>query len=317
MNKKFDEFYKNLKTLCEEKMSSAWEEAKKENKKANTVFLILAGIIDAAIIYMMSPTIKENFIGLFPCLVTCMMADIFLYAIVTVCFSKKRKQYTKMFKENVINELLSNFYNRVVYLPESQMPSNVYDEAQYKEYYNRYYSDDYMEAKIDKKYDIKMAEVKTVHVERHRTSDGKTRTTTTVKFHGMFAKIDLNKSINNDLLIRDNGGANHKERLEMDSEEFEKYFDVSSKDKIVGMQILTHDIMEMLLDFRKNNRFRFDISIYNNIMYLRFKTGEMFELKSIKKGAFDEELIRSYYNILEFIDTLSDKIIQVIEETEI
>ena len=103
----------------------------------------------------------------------------------------------------------------------------------------------------------------------------------------------------------------------MDSQEFEKYFDVSSSNPIIGMQLLTHDIMELLLSFRKLTDIKYDILINNNVMYLRFHTGNMFELKSIKKGAFDKDMLKKYYDILDFTYTLSKTIIDLIEKTEI
>lgn len=83
------------------------------------------------------------------------------------------------------------------------------------------------------------------------------------------------------------------------------------------MQILTADIMEMLLDFLKKYDMNFDVVIKNNIIYLRFHSGDMFEAASIKKEAFDENTIKKYYDMLEFTYNLSDKLIKLINETEI
>ena len=197
------------------------------------------------------------------------------------------------------------------------MPQEIYNSAKYNEYYNKYYSDDYMEGLLQNKYFVKMAEVLTQEEETHTDSDGNTTTTTTTKFHGLFAQIKMEKSINSNLLIRGNHSLSKKARLEMDSEEFEKFFDVSATNQIIGMQLLTHDIMELLVSFKKDTGIRYDITIYNDIMYLRFHTGSMFEFKSIKKGAFDEQMLRQYYNVLNFTYTLSKMLIDLIEKTEI
>ena len=75
--------------------------------------------------------------------------------------------------------------------------------------------------------------------------------------------------------------------------------------------------MEMLLDFLKKYDMDFDVVIENNIIYLRFHSGAMFEANSIKKGAFDENTIKKYYDMLEFTYNLSDKIIKIIEDVQI
>ena len=196
------------------------------------------------------------------------------------------------------------------------MPEAIYNEAKYGEYYNRYYSDDYLEAKIDSKYLLDMAEVLTQRVETKTDSDGSTHTETTTLFHGLFAKVILDKSINSDLRITPNYYT-YKNKLEMDSNEFEKKFNVFATDKIIGMQILTADIMEEILEFKNKTKNSFDIFINQNIIYLRFNCGSMFETVALKKGELSEKELRKYYDVLEFITKLTNKIINTINETEL
>ena len=40
----------------------------------------------------------------------------------------------------------------------------------------------------------------------------------------------------------------------MDSQEFEKSFDVTASDKIKAMQLLTSDVMADLIDFKNNSK---------------------------------------------------------------
>ena len=103
----------------------------------------------------------------------------------------------------------------------------------------------------------------------------------------------------------------------MDSSEFEKYFNVYASDKIIGMQILTADIMEDILEFKNLTKQHFDIFINNNNIYLRFHCGSMFEIRTLKSGPIDEQNLKKYYDILNFADNLSRKIIKIINETEL
>jgi hypothetical protein len=103
----------------------------------------------------------------------------------------------------------------------------------------------------------------------------------------------------------------------MDSDEFEKYFDVSSTNQIIGMQLLTHDIMDMLVDFRKQLKMPLDILIRDDTMYIRLHVGKMFEAKFNKNSVIDKQIAEKYFNIVNFIYTLSKKMLQTIEETEI
>lgn len=318
MKKGFEDLYKDLLISNSEKFNEIQEKAKKEQKICITVFLILAIIIDlflATRVFNFSS--GANISGLMFILVPILIIDVLLYVIINLIFSKNRNKYNYEFKNIIIEKLLHNFYNKINYTPKSSMPRDIYCEAQYREYFNKYYSDDYMSGLLDDKYPFKMAEVKTEEETTTTDSDGNTSTSTTTKFHGLFAKIEMNKSINSNLFIGTNMFIPSKQRLEMDSGEFEKHFDVSASNSIIGMQLLTHDIMELLISFKKLTGIKYDISIYNKVMYLRFHTGNMFELKSVKKGAFDKDLLKKYYNVLDFTYTLSKTIIDLIENTEI
>ena len=318
MKKSFEDLLEYIKNNTSSDYNELLEKAQEERKRLNRTFWVMAIIIDIILIYVFLHVLQEGtyllkFIVIFPIFI----ADLMLYIILSLCFSKNKKAYMSSFKENIIQKLLCNFYSNVDYIPQKQMPRETYNLASYNEYYNRYYSDDYMEGLLLDKYFIKMAEVLTQEEETHTDSDGHTHTTTTTKFHGLFSQIKMEKSINSNLLIRRNHSIIGKNRLEMDSDEFEKYFDVSSTNQIIGMQLLTHDIMELLVSFEKTTKIKYDISIYNNIMYLRFHTGTMFEGWSFKKGAFNEEILRKYYNVLDFTYTLSKMLIELIEKTEI
>jgi len=83
------------------------------------------------------------------------------------------------------------------------------------------------------------------------------------------------------------------------------------------MQILTADIMDMLIEFQKKYNMRFDIVIKNNIIYLRFHSGTMFEAGAIKQVALDKDIIKKYYDILEFTYNLSNHLIKLIKDVQI
>ena len=83
------------------------------------------------------------------------------------------------------------------------------------------------------------------------------------------------------------------------------------------MQLLTADIMEILIDFQNKNNIKYDIIINNNIIYLRFHCGNMFEPEAVNKDVFDEKNLEKYYNILQFTSELSNKVIEIVKETDI
>lgn len=135
----------------------------------------------------------------------------------------------------------------------------------------------------------------------------------------MFAKIIIDKSINAKLRIAQgySGFLKNPDKLEMDSSEFEKVFNVYASDKIIGMQILTADIMDEILEFKNKTKEEFDIYIDEDKLYLRFHCGHLFEPHFKKKNILDEKSLKSYYNILNFTCELTNKIIKVVNDVEI
>ena len=317
--KQFEDLYSTIQENDEIKL--AWEEARAEQKKVNKISITISITTTTVLIILMIILLNKSrefgrMMIVPPFIFGIFFINIIIF-IVSLFFRKKQRKYNTLFKGTIIKKIIENFYNDVEYYPQKQMPKRIYDEENY-EYYNRYYSDDYIEARINNKYEIGMAEVKTVHETTRTDSEGRRHTTRTTKFHGIFEKIVIDKSINSELKIKRNGNlAFSNNRLEMDSSEFEKYFDVSATNKIIGMQLLTADVMEELIDFENKTNIKYDIVINNNNIYLRFHCGSMFEPHALKKGILDKKQIEKYFYMLNFTYNLSDKIIKLIHETEI
>ena len=229
MEKDFESFYS--KCINENELNDIWENTKQEKKKKKLICIPLILIVDLLLIFLFT-NIFSNFgtrYGLFPYIFIIppiLIIDVFILAIVSLAFSKKSRMYNDVFKEKVIEKIFKNFLNDADYIPKKQMPQAIYREGKYDGYYNRYYSDDYVEGNIDDKYLIKMAEITTEHEETKTDSDGDTHTETTTIFSGLFAKINIGKSIETELRIGTNRTISKRERLEMDSDEFEKYFNI-------------------------------------------------------------------------------------------
>lgn len=317
--KTFDEIYEELQNADNEELNKAWEESKKEIKRTRNISLIICTIIDiiAIMIIGRSEIIFVQPFAIIFTIIIVFVIDMFIVVTINLLFGKNRNKYNLKYKEIVINKIMKNFYDNLEYFPQKSMPEYIYKEGGYNEYYNRYKSEDYFEAQIDNKYSIQMAEILTQEEETYKDSDGDTETRLITKFYGLFAKIEVNKSINGELKIMQNGQIINKNRLNMDSSEFEKYFDVQASNKIVGMQLLTSDVMEELVEFRNKTNMRYDIFINNNELYLRFHSGEMFEAGKLKNGVLDKEILKKYFYMLNFTYNLSKKLISVIDETQI
>ena len=104
-----------------------------------------------------------------------------------------------------------------------------------------------------------------------------------VLFSGLFIKVETPKSFKSNLYLR-----NTKQniiltinsilfaqpfknlKVELDSQEFEKNFNVYCTDKIIALQLLTADIMQLLINFKYEMNMNYEITIKNSNIYIRF-----------------------------------------------
>lgn len=319
--KNFEDLFKEIEENQE--IRKSWQEAREEQKKMNKIRGIIAIItivlgLGFIILKMNLNSYKEfNAFLIIPSLFFIFFVNLIAF-VITCLISKKQNAYKLEFKQLIIKKLIDNFYDNLEYYPLKEMPERIYEKPNYNEYYNEYYSEDYFEGQIKNKYYIDMAEVFTEHVETHTDSEGNTHTTRTTIFHGLFAKVTSEKSITSELrIVQDKIGKYNKNRLNMDSSEFEKYFDVITDNKIIAMQLLTADVMEEMIEFENKTNMKYDIVVKENEIYLRFHCGDMFEPQSVRKGIINKAQLEKYFYMLNFTYNLSNRLIELINETEI
>jgi len=292
--KKFNEIYKEVYDDFSKPLEQMRKKSRSEILIVSSIAIVLGlviSIITKTLIFMMLSVII-----------------IILYMVL----SKSGKKYKKFFKENVVSKFVKEYSEELGYSPERGISAETYQEGQF-ESYDRYHSEDLIHGTLEGGYKINMAEV---HTEDESTDqDG--HTTYVTIFYGLFAEVEFDKYISTNIKIRKNAWSIFKKnKIEMDSGEFEKIYNVYSDDKIVTMQLLTSDIMQMFIDFKERYKIAPEITLYNNKMYIRFRTGDMFEAKIIKK-ALDYETLKKYYDTINFTLGITEKFLKNIKETEI
>lgn len=301
---------KNFNEIYEEVLKNSKEELETLRKKFlfGSLFSII-GMILIFLIFYKYLNAKIVTFGIFPC--------IFIAIFV---FYDPKKRYNLIYKQKVIKTFIEFYDEDLKYNPSARMPQSIYKNAGFEDNYDRYYSDDLIIGNIDG-HEIMMGEVHTQRKEEHTDSDGDISTSYVTIFHGMFGNVKINNKYNGEIKIHSDKGKlgnlfNKKTKIEMDSTEFEKYFDVAANDKIQAMQILTSDIMEQMINFINESKIKFELTINQNELYIRFKTGKMFEA-NIFKSSVDFNTLKKAYDIINFTFDITRKLTKVLEETEI
>lgn len=290
--KSFNEIYEKVY----KESNTTLEQAR--NKATNGMLLIIFIILMVGTIFSV---ITKSFLLIFMALLI-----IALY----IAFSRNRRNYTKLFKEKVIRTFVKEYSSTLEYLPSKGIGKLSYIKGEF-ERPDRFFSEDLITGTLEDGNRISMSEV--ISEIESRDSDGNVEYLTI--FYGLFAEIKLNKTVLANIKIRKNSFTliKPKDKIEMDSSEFEKVFNVYGTNPIITMQLLTADVMQMLMDFKEQNRFTPEITINENNMYIRFNTGEVFEANMLKK-ALDYDTLLKYYNIINFTLELTEKILKNIKE---
>ena len=219
--------------------------------------------------------------------------------------------YTTQYKKLVVMPFIQLLTPDIQYLPNKGLPRQAYVDGML-EGFDVYHSDDDIEGHINNF----QFEIANVHTEdEHTDSDGH-RTYTTV-FKGLYAFMPLPGTFEIEMFLRKDLKDSHKflaklnkKRFDdlytrMDSSEFENKFDVYTNNKIFAAKILTHDIMQMMVNFENQYKMPFEFTIRNNYFYIRFPGYDLFE-PVIKENqpALNKDVLYKDYVTLDFIYTI-------------
>lgn len=302
--KSFNEIYEQIYKDNNEELS------KLNRKNKIYIMLFILAIIPSilCILNIFSTDKSSKLVTIIVALII-IIVDIKLIKSINSCNSK----YKKMFKNNVITAFVKNVDKNINYYPEKGISSTIYLNGEFERHFDIYSSEDAIEGILDEKYKVRMAEVHT----QIESEDSEGNTTTNTLFRGIFGNVECAKNTNIKLKAHIDKGIfenlfKNKSKIEMDSSEFEKYFDINTDNKIVAMQILTSDVVELMIKFREESKIKYEFTLNNNQIYLRFHTGAVFEPRYFK-GALDYDTLKKYYDIVNFVFEVTREINKAIE----
>lgn len=310
--KSFNEVYEQVHKESFEELEMLRKNAK---RKLFRSLLIIGIVIAFAVFFFNEANSDYSMSGIQTIFWFYVSAVIVMISIIFIVAISKTK-YAPTFKEKVIGPFIKNVDENLQYRPNAGISSVIYRMGEF-EGYDNFHTEDLITGKLDGKYNIQMAEVKT---EKESTdSDGDTHTY--IVFYGLFGNVDCAKNIGTKFKVRSDKGVlgkmfKGKTKIEMDSQEFEKYFDVYGDNKIIVMQVLTAEVMSMMIDFIQQSKIKYELTINGDQIYIRFHTGEVFE-PSLFKNSLDYSMLKKYYDIIDFVFKVTREINSVIEKTDI
>lgn len=220
------------------------------------------------------------------------------------------RDYTKDFKERIISPLIQAIDPHLSYTPYLFLPRHLFERSGlFNHSIDRYSGNDCVRGSVQ---NIPL-EFSDVHAE-YQTRDSKGRTQWHTLFRGLFLVAEFNKNFKSKTVVLPDlaektfgdliGGwlqsmnLSRDKVIQLDDPEFEKRFVVYGNDPIEARYILSHSMMERILDFQKKISYPLFISFVQNHIHVAINTG---------KDLFEPSIFTSlleYKQAMEYVNTL-------------
>lgn len=232
------------------------------------------------------------------------------------------KGYAKDFKAKIIAPLIGAIDSNLLYNPDFVISQHLFQRSHlFKHDIDRYSGNDYVKGMIDGV----ALEFSDVHAE-YQTKDSKGRTQWHTLFRGLFLVAEFNKHFKSRTVVLPDlaektfgnliGGwlqsknISRDNVIQLDDPEFEKRFVVYGNDPIEARYILTHSMMQRIMEFQKKVYYPLFISFVHNQIHIAIGT---------QKDIFEPSIFTSlldYKQVMEYVNTLNNTI-GLIEELKL
>ncbi len=227
--------------------------------------------------------------------------------------------YRLNFKRDVIHPLIRAVSPSLRYDPEGKIPQELFEYAGlFDDDIDRYEGNDFVEGIVEGT-SLAFSDV----YARRRDTDDKGRETWTTIFRGLFIVADANKHFSGRTVVLPDraekllgsylgnmlqaSNFTRDSLIKMDDPAFEKVFAVYGNDSIETHYLLSHSMMQRLLDLRNS---------VGEDVYVAFKGDKIFIAVAYDKDLFEPSLFESLFSMrqaMEFIGTLKQAV-GIVEE---
>lgn len=245
-----------------------------------------------------------------------------VYLIIALALtSKQAKEFSLSFKSYFVKSSLEKIFTNLKYLPDSGISRETIASTNMMRMGDRYSSNDLV---IGNYKNIGFTQ-SDVHIEEEhetRDSDGHTRRYYVTIFKGRWMIFDFNKVFKADVQVAQKGFGNNKvgswfsgeqkfQKVEMESQEFNKAFNVYAQQPLDAFYILTPKVMEKIKNLDERNDGKLLLCFINNKLHVGiYNYEDSFEHKSVF-SKIDEEKTRND------ISTDIQKITMFVDELEL
>ena len=296
MEEKFEDIYDDICNSCIGRL--------KDVKRKNNIFIFVVFIILTIINILL-----YIFVDFKPEVTIAIAISI---VVLMILFINGQKNYNNIYKQTVVENLVKK-YNEKLYYSTDGITRMDYKISNYEGKFDILESEDRIYGKLKTGDNVQIASVRTYNINKYKL-DGVNKEERVKSFDGMYGIVRLEKNLLSNINVQIDSITEHnnKDRIEMDSSEFEKYYDIITKDKIMAMRIFTADLIEEIVNIKKKTKIPVEIKIDENMIYFRYKCGPMFEPPFLLRNGLDKNLLKEYFKLIyypiELLEKLCDNI---------
>ncbi len=279
----------------EEKLNSTLLKKKKIIKIAIITDIILLLIFILAIFNYSKHDVIKALAGISSILFLCNCCFILFY----------KENVLKTMKKEIFNAIIPEIFGTGTYMPQG-MPQNMYNESKLYLNYNAYFASDRI------KKGMNQLDISNV------TTTLKNQNTSTTIFKGIFAIMKLDDFYKDEILIKPDyenkfvstlvdsknkmlGENENVVRLE--NLEFEKYFEVYSKNQIKARQLLTVEYMEKMVNMKNKLNTLIKVRYFGDKKYVAIWNKRLIDEKDFYKNCVNldkiKENIKEIYEVIQ------------------
>jgi len=239
-------------------------------------------------------------------------APIFFGGVLFVWAKKSMsKDYAHEFKDNIIHPLIKQIDDSLSYSKTLCVSQRYFQASQiFTKGIDRYSGNDLVKGVLN---DVRLR-FSDVHAE-YESKDSKGRSSWHTIFQGLFLIADFNKDFKGKTIILpdkaeksfgkvigswlQSKNMSRDDLIKMDNPEFEKSFVVYGTDQVEARYILTHSMMERLIQYHKRVKVPLHISFVNNQIFLALEYNKDLFEPTVFSSLLKYELIKEYISTLQ------------------
>lgn len=281
----FDGIYDKVFKSCKERLDDVKQQS---SKFLFRVFIVM--IILGIAIYF-NPATKDAFaVVAWSC-----------FWVLLVLMVVARTNYRNAYKQSVIEGIIKGYSEKFYFDASYGVPRTEYLISNFDRHFDEYHSEDRIYGKLDSGESFQMSEIATYDIEEVKDADGKKRELKKQTFRGIYGIVRMNKNIVSQIHVKSNSAFRKysTDRLEMESYEFEKYYDCLSQDKISTMRVFTSELIEKYNELARFYSNVIEVKIENDKIFFRYRTNNLFEPPLFSSG-LKKEFLKNYFRVIFF-----------------